>query len=204
MPSSGQKGLGRLVRRTFRPSTSSSTSFTPFGISTRGTAPARRRASFARLTRTGWVLTSSAPEPAAGGRGPCRTAPSHGNVVELLVVAGTAQEEPAPAHVAAPHERRREEQPRAEHLGQHVHVFAGGDAAQEHDLGGGVHVRGQHLRVAQHRLRGSGGRRARCPPPRTVRSRSRSTRSLWRRRPSLGVITRTPGTPAGGRAKCSA
>lgn len=56
------------------------------------------------------------------------------NVVELLLRIDAAQEQPSPAHVAAPDERGRKEQSLAEDLEERVDVLRARDASQEDHL----------------------------------------------------------------------
>ena len=70
------------------------------------------------------------------------------DVGELPAVAGGPQQQPAPAHVAAPDEIRGKEQPRTEDLEQGAAVLVGGDAAEEDDAGLVGRGAGEALEVA--------------------------------------------------------
>ena len=56
------------------------------------------------------------------------------DVLELLRRGGRAQQHPAAAHVAAPDERRRKDEPRSENRAQHLDVLLRRDAAEQHEL----------------------------------------------------------------------
>src|SRR5436189_6316042 len=58
-----------------------------------------------------------------------------GNVGELGAIDGAAEQQSAPAHVAASDEIGRETEPLPEMFEEPVDVFGGGDAAEENDLG---------------------------------------------------------------------
>src|SRR3954466_2879651 len=59
---------------------------------------------------------------------------SHRDVIQFATIDGATQQQTAPAHVAAPHEISRETETLSEMREEHVHVFGGGDAAEENDL----------------------------------------------------------------------
>src|SRR5438067_6835425 len=69
-----------------------------------------------------------------------------GNVGELAAVDGAAEQQSAPAHVAASDEIGRETESLTEMFEKHVDVFGGGDAAEENDLG----IRWQRFREPFH------------------------------------------------------
>lgn len=62
-------------------------------------------------------------------------------VGELGAGAGASQQETAAAHIAAADEIRREQQSAAEDGGEESNVLVGGDAPEEHDVGGLPSVR---------------------------------------------------------------
>src|SRR5262245_11324518 len=58
----------------------------------------------------------------------------HRFILELGPLPGGLKKKRPAAHVSPSHEISREEQPLAQRLQQDVHVLAGGDAAEEHNL----------------------------------------------------------------------
>src|SRR5213593_3783030 len=117
MPRLGQNCLRRLVRRTSRPSSSSVTLSTSAGMTT-------RRDLATRLP--GWCeLRRATPmTPRARER----------RVIQLETCLHAAQHEATPAHVAAADEVRWEHQAITKDGQEQIHVLAGGDAAEQHDL----------------------------------------------------------------------
>src|SRR5205823_6151461 len=66
--------------------------------------------------------------------------------------AHAAEQETASAHVAAPDERRREQQPVTEDLDQHVRILAGGDASEQHRFSALAQPPRERQRVAHERF----------------------------------------------------
>jgi hypothetical protein len=87
-----------------------------------------------------------------GGRAPPPPRIGRPHVGELALVLHASQQEATTAHVAAPHERLREEEPVAQHLEQDLQVLPRGNAAEEHDLVGGAELLGQRLDTRHQRL----------------------------------------------------
>ena len=73
-------------------------------------------------------------------------------VRELESRRDAAEEKAAPAHVAAPDELGRKEQPLAEHRGEHVDVLRLRDAPEQDDVGVPRQPAGQILRAGFERL----------------------------------------------------
>ena len=72
-------------------------------------------------------------------------------VFEFLAAGRAAQHEPAAAHVAATDERRWKQEPLTEDRQQHLDVFPGRDAAEQHDVAvgpdAGARARGHPARA---------------------------------------------------------
>ena len=86
-----------------------------------------------------------------GGRGAAPRRAADRDVVELGARGGRAQQEAAPAHVAASDEGRGERQARSERAEQRIDVLAGGHAPEQDHLVGGRERSGEPSRVAQER-----------------------------------------------------
>src|SRR5262245_50316716 len=73
-------------------------------------------------------------------------------VGQLLAAASRAQQQTAPAHVAASDEGLREQQALSEHVEEWIDVLAGRDAAEQHDARVAAAALAEPLGVAAQRL----------------------------------------------------
>ena len=132
-----------------------------------------------------------------GGRWPCLTAPASGTYGSSKPAVDAAEHQSAAAHVAAADEVGREHQALAEDRQQQVDVFAGRDAAEQHDLAVGTNRLAQRLALTVRAARGTPALRRSISPTANARNDSIVTGVSAARRPAFDVMTSTP--PAGDR-----
>jgi len=102
------------------------------------------------LTRENPAGIESAADAADAGHAAWRRRPAH---TPVPAPPARTQQQPSAAHVTASHELRGEQELPSEHLRQHIDVFAGRDAAQQHDFVLRPQPAGEHDRVANQRPR---------------------------------------------------